>query len=367
MSQLTSLLTQINTSLKAASDSITNLEAVYDGTQGTRSEVLSGLNVSSSEKVSLLSLKNESMLSYIGGLLTVLRGRVGQRDDDNNGGFNGDDMEKGRMICIEDRVVLERGVKPLEKKLEYQLSKLVRAYLRMEKEYNDAKERATRNGSESESESEEDEEEEDDDDENLAYRPNLIVSKTSGKASRSTKEEDEEEEDQEEEGDESSEDKDKETAIYKPPKIDAVLPPSQLTSHVEDRFGSRDRKDRRHVSRMQAMEEYIREQSDQPDWGTSIGANIVDHGRGGIKSLQESERERRITNYEEENFTRLNHMGMSKAERRKQKQKERAARINTIGGEDFSIFSSKRRFEDSTSRRSSKKPKTAWDRAKRKL
>ena len=366
MSQLTSLLTQINTSLKAASDSITNLEAVYDGTQGTRSEVLSGLNVSSSEKVSLLSLKNESMLSYIGGLLTVLRGRVGQRDDDNNGGFNGDDMEKGRMICIEDRVVLERGVKPLEKKLEYQLSKLVRAYLRMEKEYNDAKERATRNGSESESESEEDEEE----DENLAYRPNLIVSKASGKASRSKKEEDEEEEeDQEEEGDESGEDKDKdkETAIYKPPKIDAVLPPSQLTSHVEDRFGSRDRKDRRHVSRMQAMEEYIREQSDQPDWGTSIGANIVDHGRGGIKSLQESERERRITNYEEENFTRLNHMGMSKAERRKQKQKERAARINTIGGEDFSIFSSKRRFEDSTSRRSNKKPKTAWDRAKRKL
>ena len=323
--------------------------------------------MSSSEKVSLLSLKNDSMLSYIGGLLTVLRGRLGQhheKDKISDSGFNSEDIEKGRMICIEDRVVLERGVKPLEKKLEYQLSKLVRAYLRMEKEYNDAKERATRN--ESDSGSEEDEEEEEDEDENLAYRPNLIVSKASGKVSRSTK--DEKEEDQGEESDESSEDaKDKNTALYKPPKIDAVLPPSQLTTHTEDRLSSRDRRDRRHVSRMQAMEEYIREQSDQPDWGTSIGANIVDHGRGGIKSLQESERERRITNYEEENFTRLNHMGMSKAERRKQKQKERAARINTIGGEDFSIFSSKRRFEDSTSRRSNKKPKTAWDRAKRKL
>ena len=188
MSQLTSLLTQINTSLKAASDSITNLEAVYDSTL-TGSEVLSGLNVSSSEKVSLLSLKNDSMLSYIGGLLTVLRGRIGQhheKDKISDSGFNSEDIEKGRMICIEDRVVLERGVKPLEKKLEYQLSKLVRAYLRMEKEYNDAKERATRNESDSGSEEDEEDEEED---ENLAYRPNLIVSKASGKVSRSTKDE----------------------------------------------------------------------------------------------------------------------------------------------------------------------------------
>lgn len=41
--------------------------------------------------------------------------------------------------------------------------------------------------------------------------------------------------------------------------------------------------------------------------------------------------------------------------------------MNVIGGEDFGIFSSKRKLEDSTSRRGAKKTRSAWDRAQRRL
>ena len=118
---------------------------------------------------------------------------------------------------------------------------------------------------------------------------------------------------------------------------------------------------------MQAMDEYLKEESDQPEWATSIGANIVNHGKGGIKSLRATEKERDVTRYEEDNFTRMNNMGTSKVEKRKQKQRERMAKVNIIGGEDFSIFNSKRKMEDSTSRRGTKKTRSAWDRAKRRL
>ena len=49
------------------------------------------------------------------------------------------------------------------------------------------------------------------------------------------------------------------------------------------------------------------------------------------------------------------------------KQRERAARANIIGGEDFGIFNSKRKLEDSTARRGNKRSKTAWERAKKRL
>lgn len=54
-------------------------------------------------------------------------------------------------------------------------------------------------------------------------------------------------------------------------------------------------------------------------------------------------------------------------QRRGSRNKERNAKVNIIGGEDFSIFNSKRKLEDSTSRRGNKKSRNAWDRAKRRL
>lgn len=350
MSELTMLLKQINESLKATSDSITKLESNYDHLDSD-SGIVSHLDIDQNEKVSLLSLKNASMLSYITSLMSIVSEKLDTKSKDAS-------AMKGREKSIENRVVLERGIKPLEKKLGYQLDKLVRAYMRAEKEYNDAKKRAEekndRNGhDEVENENSDDEGASSSEDEELSYRPNVIRSKSTDKKSKDFNEE--------QEGAEDNND-----GIYRPPKINAMLPP-QVSTHFEDKFSVKDHKDRSNNSRMQAMEEYIKNQSDQPDWGTSIGADILDHGRGGIKSSRATEKERRVTTFEEDNFTRVNHMGMNKTERKRQKQRQRIASANVIGGEDFGIFNSKRKLEDSTSRRNNKKPRSAWDRAKKRL
>ncbi|CCF56510.1 hypothetical protein KAFR_0B02120 [Kazachstania africana CBS 2517] len=351
MSELNNLLRQINESLSATSESIKNLKAVYneEGRDESKLKFLENFE-NTNEKVSLLSLKNGSMLSYVNALLLLIANKLNDRNDE-------DDEEFDPVVqkTIENRIVMERGIRPIENKLSYQLDKLIRAFLRMEKEYNDAEKRALEKSLQNNVSDEEEQDsasDSDEEEEEMAYRPGMIKSKSSG------------------DGKGEVEDNSQETDTYKPPKISAMLPPESITSrHFEDKFNAREHKDRSNLSRMQAMEEYIKEQSDQPDWGSSIGSNIVDHGRGGVKSSRDTEKERKIQQYEEDNFTRLNGsvMGATKQERRKKKQRERMAKVNVIGGEDFSIFNSKRKLEDSTSRRNNKKPKSAWDRAKKRL
>lgn len=358
MSDLESLLKSINTTLKTTTESVSKLQTFYDEEQQSKDTGVESLfqkndDNAVKERVSLLSLKNGAMLSYVNSLLMVAHDKMDPNCEDPT-------AEKGRQLAIENRVVLERGVKPLEKKLSYQLDKLIRAYRRMEKEYVDAERRATERGStikHGENADEESDGSSSDEDEEMSYRPNAIKSR-----SNVNKVNEEEQQQQQQDGQEQAND-----GIYRPPKISAMLPPTQASQHFEDKFNVKDHKDRSNKSRMQAMDEYLRSQSEQPDWESSIGSNIVDHGRGGIKSLRDTEKERRVTDYEEDNFTRVNHMGKSKIERRKLKQKERAARFNIIGGEDFGIFNSKRKLEDSTSRRGNKRTKSAWDRAKNRL
>lgn len=380
MSSLKTILESINGSLKTTLESVSKLETLYEEGQEDKFNGFESLfgskdtsSASSKERVSLLSLKNGAMLSYVQSLLMIAHDKMDPECKDPTG-------DKGRQLAIENRVILERGVKPLEKKLSYQLDKLIRAYRRMEKEYVAAERRATErlsridHGDESNDEEENDSEtmksnnsdsdsSDDDEEEEMSYRPNVIKSKSSSKGKSREVEDSEEEEEDNNNNKQSNKD-----GIYRPPKISAMLPPTTHTSqHFEDKFNAKEHKDHSNRSRMQAIDEYLRDQSEQPDWESSIGANIVDHGRGGIKSLRDTERERRVTAYEEENFTRINHLGMNKAERKKMKQRERAARANIIGGEDFGIFNSKRKLEDSTARRGNKRSKTAWERAKKRL
>ena len=352
MSELELALQSINESLQSTSEALEKTHAIYNSedlgdeseqTKNLKSRILNGKV--GSDKVSLLSLKNGSMLAYINSLLLVVGGKLDRSCKDPT-------VMEGRQRSIQHRVVLERGIKPLEKKLAYQLDKLTRAYTRMEKEYMDAEARALAK-SESSAQAGASDDEDASSDEELSFRPN-VSAVMSGAKSAKPKEDVEEENEETGKGD-----------IYRPPKISAALPPQQL-SQFEDKFNARDHKDRGGKSRMQAMEEYIRESSDQPNWESSIGANIVTHGKGGIKSLRDTEKERDVARYEEETFTRLNH-GTSKLDKRKQKQKERMNRVNLIGGEDFSIFNSKRKIEDSTSRRGVKKTRNAWERAKKRL
>ncbi|KAL3232990.1 U3 small nucleolar ribonucleoprotein LCP5 [Nakaseomyces bracarensis] len=356
MAELGSALREINDSLKATTESLGKLKDQYrSGSLDVNAGFMKYLGKdgsSTDDKVSLLSLKNGSMLAYLNSLMLVLNDKMDTSGERAT-------AEEARERSVQHRVVLERGIKPLEKKLSYQLDKLTRAYNRMEKEYNDAEARAAEKSELGLHGADGDDDGDDDSssDEELSYRPNTagLVASSKGSSARRGEGEQEEQED-EGEGDD-------EKAVYRPPKISAMLPPQQ--GHFEDRFIAREHKDKSNRSRMQAMEDYIRESSDQPDWESSIGANIVNHGRGGIKSLRDTEKERRVTNYEEENFTRLN-VGASSLEKKKQKQRERMAKVNIIGGEDFSIFNSKRKLTNSTSRQS-KKPRGAWDRAKRRL
>ncbi|CAB4254352.1 Lcp5p [Maudiozyma barnettii] len=362
MSELNKLLKEMHASLDATSEAINKLETIYEH-PSQHNDIASHLKVDENVKVSLLSLKNGSMLSYLSSLLSIIDDKMDPKVKDPT-------TSKGRETSIENRVVLERGVKPLEKKLGYQLDKLVRSYTRAEKEYKDVEKRITEKGNRASMHSSRgvNDEEEDasssDEDDELSYRPNMINAKTKTTTkSRYTRESESQSNDNNEETKEENREND---GIYRPPKINAMLPP-QTTIHFEDKFSVKDHKDRSSHSKMQAMEEYIKDQAEQPDWGTSIGADILDHGRGGIKSSRDTEKERRVTTFEEENFTRVNHMGMNKTERKKQKLRQRNAKANVIGGEDFGIFNSKRKMEESTSRRSNKKPRSAWDRAKNRM
>ncbi|QLG74311.1 hypothetical protein HG535_0G01950 [Zygotorulaspora mrakii] len=358
MSDLDNVLVTINDSLRGTLESLEKLQTVYrsEGEDNeTKTKTIKSQfwkNNEDNHKVSLLSLKNASMMAYVNSLLLV----IGQKLDKN---CTDPSASESRKMSIQHRVVLERGVKPLEKKLSYQLDKLTRAYTRMEKEYLEAEKVAIeRSQYNSQFGRNEEEDEDDSSDEDMSHRPNLsgVMQNRQSSKQRSVAEVDTNEEEQEDENKDS---------IYRPPKISAVLPP-QRSSHFEDKFNAQEHKDRSGKSRMQAMEEYIRESSEKPDWEASIGTNIVNHGKGGIKSLRDTERENKVAQYEEENFTRLN-VGTSKIDKRRQKERERMAHVNMIGGEDFSIFNSKRKLQDSTSRKSNKKPHNAWDRAKNRL
>lgn len=336
--ELSAVLNTIKESLKSCGESLDKLEEVYENESG---ESWRG------DKVSLLSLKNGSMLSYLSSLMVVLGEKLGKDGV----------ASRGREEAIEQRVVLERGVKPLEKKLGYQLDKLTRAYMRMEADLQGGQVSST-SGKEKEKEAAEEEEDSSESEDETQFRPNgsaMVTGKTSGKASGKAS--------AEANAASSSADAEASGSIYRPPKISAALPPQH---HFEDKFNAQEHKDKSSRSRMQAMEEYLKETSEQPEWEASIGANIVNHGRGGVKTSRDTERERDIQRFEEENFTRLNPNG-SKVDKRLKKQREISAKVNMIAGEDFSIFNSKRKLEESTSRRGSKKSRNAWERAKRKL
>lgn len=346
MSELDQLLLQINESLSNTSEALEKLHKLSAITEPTSEAVRQVLSQAGGtleiDKISLLTLKNGSMLAYIDSLIFIIYERLMN--------LNATSFDQARSRSVEHRVCLEKGVRPLENKLSYQIDKLIMSYNKMETEYKQAQERANqKSGTQSQLDDDEVEE-----DEELLYRPNVLGMNTKP-GSLGAENFDSGYSKGDSDGDPAK------LAIYKPPKINTLFPPQQ--KHSEDKFNAQDHRDKSSRSRMQAMEEYIGENYEQPKWEASIGTNIVNHGKGGVKSLRDTESERRIQQYEENNFTRLNSVG-NKVEKRKAKQRERAAKINMIGGEDFSIFNSKRQLKDSTSRRSHKKSRCIWDKAK---
>ncbi|RLV94873.1 U3 small nucleolar ribonucleoprotein LCP5 [Spathaspora sp. JA1] len=331
MSNLDTLLNDIINSVKATKTSIDNISEQLDQ---PHPELISSLveksPTSTVEGVSLLQLKNQALLSYINNIALVVLGQVAKLEDEGSEKV-GELWDESVKRSIVQRVTLEKGVKPLEKKIGYQLDKMVRAYTRMEEDEQKIENKLNNrdeDGSSSEEEEEEDSEEEDD---KLAYRPDassLAKLAPRGRESKTTSE--------------TSNEK------YVAPKISAMAPPSAIPKEKPSK-----------TKKLQSMEEYLQDQSDLPTAEASIGSTIVDHGRGGVKTSHDRKKESEIQTYEENNFIRLPSTQTKKSF--KQKQRDMA---NQFAGEDWSIFNNNdREVSSGTSRK--RKPTSAWDRVKK--
>ncbi|RCK64282.1 U3 small nucleolar ribonucleoprotein LCP5 [Candida viswanathii] len=344
MSSIDTILKDIITSTKSTKTSVDDLFAHIQESNTTHPELVTNLLKKSTstspqgsklEGVSLLSLKNESLVSYINNLVMIVMSQIERLDDD--------ETEDKRLEAVKrsivQRVTLEKGVKPLEKKINYQLDKMVRAYGRMEQDELKAEQKLHEEEEEEEEEGDEDDEEsEDEEDDNLQYRPDAsALAKLAPSSSKSKKSA-------------TSESNEK----YKPPKISAMAPPTAISQKDIDAKTSTGKN-----RKVQSMEEYLQEQSDMPTLDASIGSTIVAHGRGGVKTSHDRRKEKEIQDYEENNFVRL----PTSQTKKSYKEKQRDMR-NQFAGEDWSMFNNKDVTKEGTSRK--RKAGTVWDRVKKK-
>lgn len=337
------ILKGIIASIQSTDEAVTGLHSKLERPElpALVSDLLTKTDQPIPEGVSLLDLKNNAIISYLNSLVLIILGRIESLK--TNDTIDVDELKlKAVKNTITQRVVLERGVKNLEKKLAYQLEKMVRNYNKMER---DSSEQAVNNKLKSQEhndeensdddEDEEDSEEESDSEDELNYKPDASALVKSIRKSEKTQ---------------TSATGDGEKAEkYKPPKIAAALPPQEFKEGgIRPKNGG---------TKMQSMEEYLLENSDAPMVENSIGSTILNHGRGGVKTSKDREREAEIQRYEESNFTRLPTSMSKKDKRQKRKQDS-----DTFFGEDWGIFRNNKN-DLNTSRRS--KPKSAWDRAKK--
>ncbi|CCH43677.1 U3 small nucleolar ribonucleoprotein protein LCP5 [Wickerhamomyces ciferrii] len=340
MSQsLDDIIKSIASSVDATNDSISNLHKKVESPELPElvSDLLQKTNQNLPEGVSLLDLKNNAILSYLNNLVLIILARI-EASKTNDAKDINELKSKAIKGSVTQRVVLERAIKNLEKKLQYQLEKMVRNYNKMEKdssEQNISKKLEAKQHEESGSEEDSEEEDSEDEDE-LNYRPDASSLVKSMQKDQKTKAKE-------------AKSKGDKTEKYKPPKIAAALPPSE--------FKETGRGGKSGSTKMQSMEEYLLENGDAPMVENSIGSTILDHGRGGMKTMKDRQREAEIQKYEESNFTRLPNNVSKKDKRQKRKQE-----ADTFFGEDWGIFNNSKN-DLGTSRRA--KPKSAWDRAKK--
>ncbi|QPG75483.1 hypothetical protein FOA43_002838 [Brettanomyces nanus] len=284
------------------------------------------------EGMSLLSLKNSSLLGYLNSIMCVIGRRLGSVKQSRDVSIADDkEREKAVQSSVVHRVTLDKGIKPLEKKLSYQLEKLIDAYRRREHEQTAAHEKK------SDKINEESELDDEDEDEALRFRPNA-----SALINRSSKPH------------EMSVESITTTDKYRPPKISAALPPSTAGNDGEKKREGRQRN-------LQSMDEYLQDIGDAPEVEESIGATITNSGRD-IKTKKQMEKEQNIQRYEEDNFVRL------PAGKSKESKRERSKRMrDEFFGEDWSMFDNNRDIGNTTTSKKRRKKQNAWQKAKRSM
>lgn len=275
--------------------------------------------------ISLLDTKCDLLLSYLQNLVFLMLLQLRELPSKGASAEEDGDPESSQSIqaqvtnkLIELRTYLDRGVRPLEGRLKYQVDKVIKAAEEAERVEKDAQ--ATKpksknhdeSGSEDESASEnassdeEDDSEEDEDIDEMAYRPN--VSAFSKKVEPEAKID-------------KSARKATSDGIYRPPKIMPTAMPTTERKECKERP----------TRRSNVIDEFVNaEMSSAPMAEPSIGSTIVNGGRYS-KSKKEREHEAERTRYEETNFVRL--AGDNKKERAKKAASRRAE--GTFGGEEW--------------------------------
>ena len=284
--------------------------------------------------ISLLDVKNDLLLSYLQHLVFLILLRL------QNGPVSAQ-ADLGKKVTkklIELRAYLDRGVRPLEGRLRYQIDKVLRAAEDAERSASlkthtngiSRKPKKTKRKSEDNSDvsvSGSDVEDDsnasrtaDSEDENVIARPNVsaIASGPLGNASvRNAKER------QSGAGD----------GVYKPPRLNPTTMPNTSTRSREEAEDTRSARRRKNA----LLDEYINEEhSSAPAAQPSIGSNntILDRGRQHSSlNTRDRDRERDRKQYEESNFVRL--PGASKAEKRKDKARQTREARDMYGGEDW--------------------------------
>lgn len=265
--------------------------------------------------ISLLDVKNELFLSYLQNLVFLivlkLRNRKNNSSDDED--QEQDDLDNSAVKkLVELQVYLEKGVRPLEGRLKYQIDKVLRAA-------DDAKriEEASKpktNGKAPRDEDSEDGSEEDGSDagsdsgvalqpgdiDDLQYGPRTTMVPATNTANS---------EDRDRAGD----------GVYKPPRIQATSMPTT---------GPREKMDKK-PSKSATLDEFVNtELSAAPFAEPSIGATITSGGRR-RKSERELNDEAERREYEERNYVRL------PKESKKERAKKKGGRDAGYGGEEW--------------------------------
>lgn len=263
------------------------------------------------EGISLLDVKNDLLLSYLQNLvfliLLKLRARSKQSEAQKEIGLQPHDEVVQKLVEL--RVYLEKGVRPLENRLKYNIDKIIRTaddaarkLARPAARSKSKKMKADAESDASDAESVGSTQTEDDEDE-MTYGPR-------GTAMARAKAE-------------ASQEKTKEAAkdgFYRPPKITPMAMPT-----TEGREARRDRR----PGKSTTLDEFIAtELSSAPIAEPSIGSTIT-HGGRHTKSEKERREENERREYEEANFTRL--APLSKKEQKKRGRGQEGG----FGGEEW--------------------------------
>jgi U3 small nucleolar ribonucleoprotein protein LCP5 len=276
--------------------------------------------------ISLLDTKNALLLSYIHNLVFLIILKLRQTAGEGQDAIMPLDAAVIKKL-VELRVYMERGVRPLEGRLKYQIEKALRAA--------DDAERAaatkTDGGARSSNTTKVNGVNQDDSDasdadasdadtgaspqpakpSDLSYRPNPAALLRKREPSSNTKTSNP-----------------RLSATYKPPRITPTSMPTSNTSSRDTNLSRRQRKS--HL-----LDEYVSsELSLAPLAEPSIGSNstILARGRGSLNARQR-EKERERTEYEERNLARL--PGETRAEKRKARMRGEGGARNVYGGEQW--------------------------------